>query len=293
MFCRIQVEGLSLSWKKKINKGGVYTINGETLEKIKSDPLSKYGFPDLSTEKVKARLNFWMQWEEPFLVNSPGSHLFDFFTSFRKEAQITPAIQGIKDAVKEMEREASLIEGELSSLRKKKEEVEASLFSVRRVTSLKPYMVRSQELLYELEGVYSCVMENNRVIDSLDTVEKELESLEKKVLLCRELISQSVKLQTSLEALSLFGSEMAYNLSMSKQINWLINLIESTMKDSPDTKMLAELLEIQGEMKSIGESLPILGKEIQSTEEKKKSYEQASQELLKELGVCPTCGKKI
>jgi len=108
---------LTLTWTKTGKAGGSYIVNGETYSKLGREvpqPIPDAGIKEIKVGTQKARLQFWGQWEPPFLVSEPGSYLFEFFSRFRKESHVGRAVVKMKEDLRTWESEARTLESNIA-----------------------------------------------------------------------------------------------------------------------------------------------------------------------------------
>ncbi len=252
---------LSITWIKPRKKGAHFMVNGEKYTKLRKsvpDIFKKEGITEVVTSKVHARLNVWPQWESPFLLHVPGSHLFEFLSQIRKETAVLPVIADMKKDLKKLETMAFKKEGEIQSLKILVNDISRDLDDRKKVIEQLSQeeiddLANNVDALQGILGTLKQYSYKSQVLSERNGLLKRYHSLEEKV---SPELSKLQKLYEDYSSLNLVYRLLTQVISRKLRTN--DNIANLKEEEEGIKKLIAE------EINHIGGKCPLCGNTIDS-----------------------------
>lgn len=293
---------LVLLWEKTRTGSASYVINGVPLTKTgrkgPSDVLEGYGIKEVKVKSIKERLMFWRQMESPFLVFQTPSQIFEYMSNLMENKQLVPVLsQMVKDS-KALKTKMISLEGSLDAFQRTLKEANAKKIHLSKIKEAEVSFKEMRQLISIVEDLLSFKSGIREYKEALDEVEvQEINCNDIKVKMEEagyDSLDHDLRVY---EQLVRIAGEMTANETQLAGVNFSEKVIlesKESLKSLPlreDLNKLESLTKMYRELSDTSDKI-LKAKKVEL--DSKKSYEDVLEEvenLKKEVGVCPTCGR--
>ena len=301
MSVSIEYEGRSVVWNKNRKKPASYIIDGREINKVGSTQLPEVSealnMSEIDVDGDRVRLNFWKQFDYPFLVGKTPAQLFNFISKSREQEVLTVLQDDTDVTTKEVSklinstqaqvdlktRDIASIESELNNIDLTSIDLEKiTKFNtlLNKVNSAREEIEQSEQLL---DKINAALVSNIRRADSIKSIMKEIEESIKVVTTYETYLDKTIWCRVYSENL-LEKTEVKSTLD--NKLKSLESLIESinTCTSKIDLYEAAQNKRIKlfNDIYSI----------IKQLETEKDNHKKVLEELSK-IDICPLCGQDI
>lgn len=291
----VSFDDVCISWKKGKRGGASFVVNGKEFKKlgrgVPVDLFHAFGIYELTSSKNKVRLNFWQDWEGPFLLNEPPSHLFEFFSQVRKEAVLLPVVRKMTSELGEERKECVRVEGAIEALQGRYDDLVVGRDKLDFIVDLFPLyqdIAYKTKNFYDVVGLFSSMELNRRALEGIEENIKGTKTFEKALKTLVDGITEKDDMIRGLSSLLSMVEVTEKELEGAKgATKKLKDISKEGKKFLSSVEGKAELAE---ELFSVGWFLNQVENDIVGLINKKKNTALDMDKVIEELGgVCPLC----
>jgi DNA repair exonuclease SbcCD ATPase subunit len=205
-------EKLSVSWIKGRTGGSEYVINKKEFKrtgKTAPEDLEKAGIKDIVVRDNKERLFIWRQMEEPFLVFSSPSYIFDFVSQLMQDKKLTPVLKQMVVDSKQIKTELVALEGQVAAYQNSLLQLKNKEAVLAQITAAEPDFLSLRKGKVKYERLVAIKQGYEAVVPQLEQVSGAVTLLDNEVILpllsFSNVPSQVGNYQKLMEALSVIS----------------------------------------------------------------------------------------